>query len=724
MLNQNHLTSICYIVIVGDNYDATFFNRYDNFLVENAGVIHKICTLPKSMDELFFQKEEMISARMSGVFDGYKVRFCASIAAAHELPYEFKIAFVSDETDRHKITRALFLSREQKNTKDYRSVRLGDLTPASIKKHLLDISKELSADKSAYISELEVVLSKEPTAGLIDTDCEFEKSIYNRASLDVLSSLRVAYSFEDNRVEWNEERAFEPLELLSKIRGDIFKNVPPPTFLPHIGLILTDMSSDLNPLVFKQRYTQNYLKNDGHVDPRALIQALNLVNRNAIAEGLDSNAMVFQYYKERLLIEALISLYAASYASYCIKIPLANKTVFGALKDIGIIDRGRERGKIDNRALSFINELENLLQAPLNLIPNVFTSAIKIVSNLPIEWAHHNGLPLMVRHEVSRIPISPGMSATMCLLDGEQIFLKIEDLKKIRVISSFDEDDHLKNLLTEKIDLVMRPLADKTEALVKKTVELDVSHDLEGVTPFDLDIEWHKVSSAEEFLLSLSDNDCAITIFNMHGGHDLEGMGALALGNDTVSVYDMIGKFQASPIVILCSCDTSPIDRNHYSTATAFQLAGAKTVLASALPILADEASTFIARLLLRIQLYLPRRLSSSDGRSIRWSSFVAGMIRRTFYSELFELMAKKFALTLDVKSALNYFAGGRVDPLHENWHEDIMQYTSIETGIDIDVIEQLMKDCFALPECLKYIQMGNPESIILVSENHIPVTK
>lgn len=484
------------------------------------------------------------------------------------------------------------------------------------------------------------------------------------------------------------------------------------------------MSSDLNPLVFKQHYTQNYLKNDGHVDPRALIQALNLVNRNTIAEGLDSNAMVFQYYKERLLIEALISLYAASYASYCIKIPLANKTVFGALKDIGIIDRGRERGKIDNRALSFKSELENLLKAPLNLIPNVFTSAIKIVSNLPIEWAHHNGLPLMVRHEVSRIPISPGMSATMCLLDGEQIYLKIEDLKKIRVISSFDEDDHLKNLLTEKIDLVMRPLANKTEALVKKAPELDVSHDLEGVTPFDLDIEWHKVGSAEEFLLSLSDNDCAITIFNMHGGHDLEGMGALAVGNDKVSVYDMIGKFQASPIVILCSCDTSPIDRNHYSTATAFQLAGAKTVLASALPILADEASTFIARLLLRIQLYLPRRLSSSDGRSIRWSSFVAGMIRRTFYSELFELMAKKFALTLDVKSALNYFAGARVDPLHENWHEDIMQYASIETGIDIDVIEQLMKDSFALPECLKYIQMGNPESIILVSENHIPVTK
>jgi hypothetical protein len=724
MLNQNYLTSICYIIIVNDDYDATFFNKYDKFLVENVGVIHAICTLPKSMDELFFQKEEMISARLSGIFDGYKVRFCSSVAAARELPYEFKIAFVSDEADRYKITRALFLSNAQKNAKDYRSVGLEDLTLTSVKEHFLEISKELSPDKAAYISELETVLDKEPTGTFIDTDYEFEKSIYNLASLGVLSSLRVAYSFEDNRMQWDEDRALAPLELLSQVRKNIFRHVPPPTFLPHTSLVLTDMSSDLNPLVFKQHYTQNYLKNDGHADPRLLIQALSLVNRNTIAEGLGSNAMVLQFYKERLLIEAMISLYAASYASHCIKIPLANKAVFGILKNIGIIDRGRARGKIDNQVLAFTNELEKLLKTPLDLLPNAFTSAVKIVSNLPVEWAHHDGLPLMVRHEVSRIPISPGVPAAMCLLDGEQIHLGIEDLKKIRVISSFDEDDHLKNLLTEKIDLVMQPLADKKKYLAKKAADLGASLDLENATPFDFDINWYKVGSAEEFLLSLSDNDSAITIFNMHGGHSPEGIGTLAVGNDKVSIYDMIGKFQASPIVILCSCDTSPIDRNHYSTATAFQLAGAKTVLASALPILADEASTFIARLLLRIRFYLPRRLSSDDGRSIRWSSFVAGMIRRSFYSELFELMAKKFKLTPDVKRALNYFSGTRLDPLHENWHEDIMQYTCTETGIDIEVIEQFIKDSFALPECLKYIQMGNPESIILVSENHIPVTK
>lgn len=724
MLNQNYLTSICYVIVVGERYDATFFNGYDKFLVENFGVIQKIYTLPKSMDELFFQKEEMISARLSGVFDGYKVRFCSSVAAAYELPYEFKVVFVADDFNRFKITRALFLSRGQKDVRDCRSILLEDLALASIKKNFLDIAKELSSDKAAYISELQAVLSKKSTKDHIDTDYEFERSIYNRAGLGVLSSLKVAYSFQENRLQWDEEKAFEPLVLLNEVKGLICKNVPPTIFVPPVDLVLTDMSSDLGPLVLKQHYTQNYLKNEGHTDPRMLIQALNLVSKNAIEEGLEANPMVLQFYKERLLIEAMVSLYAASYASCCIKVPLANKAVFGILKDIGTVDRGRDRGKIDSQVIGLANEFEKLLKAPLSLLSSVFTSAVKLVSNLPIEWARHNGLPLMVRHEVSRIPISPGMSTTMCLLDGEQIYLGVEELKKIRVISSFDENDHLKNLLAEKIDHFTRSSVSKKEKLAKRAAELGVFHDLESAAYLDFDISWHKVSSAGEFLLSLSDNDCAITIFNMHGRHGLEGAGTLAVGNDEVSVYEMIGKFQASPIVILCSCDTSPIDRNHYSTATAFQLAGAKTVLASALPIFADEASTFIARLLLRIQRYLPVRLSNNDGRSIRWSSLVAGMIRRSFYSELFELMAKKFALTPDIKLALNYFAATRIDPLHENWHEDIMQYICAKTGIDIEVVEQFMKDSFALPECLKYIQMGNPESIILVSENHIPVTK
>jgi len=134
---------------------------------------------------------------MSGLHDGYKVRFCSSIDAACELPYEFKVAFVADEADLSKISRALFLSSAAASVESQRSVELGSLDFPTIRKNLLEVSKELSQEKVAYITELEKVLSHGEADVCIDTNYEFARSIYNRASLDVLSSLKVSYSFED-----------------------------------------------------------------------------------------------------------------------------------------------------------------------------------------------------------------------------------------------------------------------------------------------------------------------------------------------------------------------------------------------------------------------------------------------------------------------------------------------------------------------------------------------
>lgn len=722
MLNQNYLNSICYIIITGENYDSSFFNRYNKFLIGNVGIFHKICTLPKNMAELFLTKEEMISARMSGVSDGYKIRFCDSIETAHELPYDFKIAFTADLADSLKLTHARFLSGTPAELDGHGSIWIDDLDLSTTKQQLLRIVEDLPPDKLSYMTELERVVTQVPTGDYIATDIEFERSIYNRACLDILSSLRVEYSYEDVGLEWDEEKAFEPFNLLKFLQRDIAKNVPPRTLLPHVDLVLTDMSSDLNPLFIKEQYTQNYLKNEGHPDPKSLIHALNLVNRNTLAQGLGSNPMVSEYYQERLLIEAMIALYAASYASACLKVPLGNAAIFAKLKAVTAIDRGANQTKLNGMVMQLVDELDTILKSHVEVLPKEFTSAVKLVSNLPLEWAHHHGLPLMVRHEVSRIPISPGLPTAMALLDGEQIYLTLENLRKIRIISSFEDSDHRRHYLTRKLQTVLNVHVDEKEVCNRYPDQPGAAIEEEIIEPLELEIQWFHVNNAQEFSESLSDNDCAITIFNMHGAHGLKGTGTFAVGEDEVSVYDMIGQFKSSPIVILCSCDTSPVDRNHYSTATAFQMAGAKTVLASALPILADEASTFVARLLLRIRLYLPRRLSNNQGRSVRWSSFVTGMVRRSYYSEQFQFMAKKYNMSAQTKSELNFFAGTHVDPLHEDWHEEIMKFTSQKIGVSRERIDQLIRDSFAFPDCLKYIQMGNPESIILVAENHIPL--
>ncbi|WP_289508520.1 CHAT domain-containing protein [Pseudoalteromonas sp. S558] len=103
-------------------------------------------------------------------------------------------------------------------------------------------------------------------------------------------------------------------------------------------------------------------------------------------------------------------------------------------------------------------------------------------------------------------------------------------------------------------------------------------------------------------------------MFDLHGGHSEKGVGTIKLKDEIVTVYDLVGEVKMSPIVILSSCDTSPIDRNHNTTSNAFFLAGAKTVLASALPLTSHEASIFITRLLLRVKHYLPKRLAGNEG--------------------------------------------------------------------------------------------------------------
>lgn len=140
-------------------------------------------------------------------------------------------------------------------------------------------------------------------------------------------------------------------------------------------------------------------------------------------------------------------------------------------------------------------------------------------------------------------------------------------------------------------------------------------------------------------------------------------------------------------------------------------------------PIMSNEASVFITRLLLRIKHYLPKRLEGNSGISIRWSSFVTGMIRKTFYYELLSFLQNKYGLTKEDKLNLNFYAGLQLDPLGSNWHENILTEISNKINISkLDLLEIIEKE-FMFPECLKYIQMGNPESIIIVSDKHIPLT-
>mgnify|MGYP000146651438 CR=1 FL=1 len=191
------------------------------------------------------------------------------------------------------------------------------------------------------------------------------------------------------------------------------------------------------------------------------------------------------------------------------------------------------------------------------------------------------------------------------------------------------------------------------------------------------------------------------------------------LKNEAVSIYDLVKDAKIPPIVVLSSCDTSPIDRNHFSVANGFLSGGAKTVLASALPILSKEASTFIVRLMLRLKEFLPIVINK-EKKSLRWSSFMSGMIRRTFYTELIDFLVEKGKVKSDEKYNLISRCGIIVDPVRENFHSEIISLISNEINVSAEEVERIIDEELVLPECLKYLQLGNPERVVIRSPHEI----
>ncbi|WP_115658608.1 CHAT domain-containing protein [Pseudomonas sp. PH1b] len=723
-MNVLTVNTLCYIIITNKDGAQSLFNQYDQFLVDNVNILEKICTLPKDLSEFFYDKEHLISNRLSGILNGYKIQFLSSCKDVWLSPYKFNVVFMQHQDQIAELpSDAIGVLNGRKGLADDNLIEFNELNTSSLLQKVNACADRLNSDDKKIFLGIKDACDLNTTDERLALDHIFEKSIFNTASMSVLSSLRVDYDVKEASGDYDQGRVFEPMQFVSLIRAHILEKLTPIVWLPHNDIVISDLSSDLNTLIRPELYTENNLRKEGCDDADAFCEAINLINRSQTNFDVSKNFYLEHYRQERNLIEVLTSVYASSYAIPCIKLRLVNGSIYDALKNVGVLDRKNNWQDVNKVVLSLTDELSRNTLPLLKTIQDAYTSSVKIISNLPIEWASQNGLPLMVRHEVSRIPVSPGVAATHALLDNEQICLTIDSVTKIKIISSFKDDDEIKDHLKNKVALFLDSIAGNgklDEHLKLNNLSRDVpSHD-----PLDMKIEWCNVANTEDLLEQLRSNDCAITIFDLHGGHSENGSGVLQLRDELVSIYDLVGKFNASPIVILSSCDTSPIDRNHNSTAAAFLLCGAKTVLASALPIFSDEASTFIARLLLRIKLYLPERLDKNNGTSVRWSSFVSGMIKRTFYSEFFDLLKNKFNLGAKVKSRLNFYSGSRLDPLSENWHEEIIHNTSTVTGQTPARIKQIMREEFALPECLKYIQIGNPESIILVSENHIHLAK
>lgn len=688
--------------------DLTIFNEYPVELIENLDVLKKIPELPKDLCEVFCSKETAIQHRISGLFDGYAITFARDVSEIAGLDNVIKVVFVSACVNPSvKLPRALYVTSSCGNISAQYSCKFDQLNHQSIFSYIQEISSEFSESQKSYLSELAELYKDDTSNERIRSDFVFNRSISTEANLIALRSAKLDYSFERYRYDCTDEQIVETINAINYIRKSISENKGPDVFVGTHSIIISDMSTNLDLQVSNHEYTQNALKAKGFDDPRSLEKTIKLVLRNGIDDKTERSRYVDLAYSERNLIEVLIGIYISSNLTPAAKIRLSNSDLYGVLKDIGINDREDNKNSLKKKYIELRSILHKFTLDPLDYLNEQNSSMVKIISNLPIEWVNHNGLPLMIRHDVSRLPISPGWLASKLLLDTKNVHVEMESFSNILVISSFGDDDEIKEHLHSKIEKFnsMPPARRGNDKELK------------------VNIDRREPSTRDELITILNESSAPMVVFDLHGGHSAGGIGVISLKDETISVFDIIKEARIPPIVVLSACDTSPIDRNHYSTANAFLAGGAKTVLASALPVLSRESSTFIIRLFIRLQEYLPIVIRT-EKRSLQWSSFMSGMIRRSFYTELIDHLIRAGTLDRKKRAELNLAAGMNLDPLRDNFHLHIVSAIAKEICVEESEVQKIIEEDFVLPDCLKYLQYGNPERVIINAPDHIPLAE
>lgn len=321
------------------------------------------------------------------------------------------------------------------------------------------------------------------------------------------------------------------------------------------------------------------------------------------------------------------------------------------------------------------------------LVSNRSQSA-KICSDAPIEWAYLDKLPLMISHEVSKIPMTPGNLLGQLSMIGQGLVIPEAALENILVIRSFQNHDKIKLMLQTAI------------ALFKVQDRISVN--------------FVDVSKTDEVISALNQYAGAIVIFDCHGGHDGDSKpGFLKVGREKLDVWSLAGIARIPPIVLLSACSTHAIGGSHASVANGFLRCGALSVIGTFLPVDAIKSSAFIARIIYRIHSFLPV-VKSLKYESISWRSFISGFLRMSYVTDVLKLFEELGLIEEEQYVKIHLRASEEINLLDSSWYDNLLESVASHSGRAVEDVLALVKEGSPLLETMLYCQLGRPELITI----------
>ncbi|WP_461344283.1 CHAT domain-containing protein [Brevundimonas sp. GN22] len=405
---------------------------------------------------------------------------------------------------------------------------------------------------------------------------------------------------------------------------------------------------------------------------------------------------IFQIRIEELhLFMASVGLAASQTTSAVMRLRPGVNRVFPKLSAYARSVRS-EKAESKHKARRLFAEIQDQLSVTIGpermaFLNNEVSGPIKIIAEPPIEWLPIRGLPLMLRHQCSRINPTPGNLMIGQLATSEPITVEPATLQKVLVISSFEDGDPLRNLMRDSIEDMAPMLAGKIK------------------------VSFVSVSTVEAFAQALNDFEGAIVIFDGHGtldgGH---GVGALMINGQPLDVWSLRGSVKPPPIVLLSACDTHGVDASSHATVgNGFLALGSLTVLATLLPVGGAAAATFIARLLLRLADFLPAALSAKKT-VLNWTEVVTGMLRMTVASEILDELVNKPDGVFTPRGQLQAAANNYINLGLPDWYERLLVDIAGHRDQTVEVVTRLAEQIVARCEAIRYVQLGHPENILI----------
>jgi hypothetical protein len=394
--------------------------------------------------------------------------------------------------------------------------------------------------------------------------------------------------------------------------------------------------------------------------------------------------------KELLATNMAIALLACATFSIPIRLPNAVNLHFKKLKYIEELAKRQDKKSDILIQKSFI-ELNTLLKQNIGaeIVDLVLSKAraCTICSDLPLEWVYFDKLPLMISHEVSKIPMTPGNMLLQYCSPGDGYMLKREAFGNILVLRSFNEHDPLKKMLEKAVQRF--PISVRTV------------------------VNFVDVKSKEEVIDAMNRFDGALLVFDCHGSHEgSEGAGFLQIGNEKLNTWELAKVARVPPVVILSACSTSAIGGSHASVANGLLRSGALSVIGTFLPVNGIKSAILAARLIYRLDAFLPA-LKEAGHAATNWRVIVSTFFRMSYATDFLNYFRdEEKILSEGDYISLHTESNFLINSLRNDWFDQILEKLSRFTGIEDAELLSRIHSNQPLLETMRYCQQGRPELI------------